>query len=107
MYVYGISYGDIISACMKDNNFFFDGVTKREGHSTYRIFVNSYTKEITEDLKEFERVGCGYEGDGKRLFAIDVPPNVDVIKVRSLLLDGEKKGKWEWEIGYVTDKVGQ
>lgn len=104
LHVYAISYNDIVSVSTKENNFFFESVVKRGGHSTLRVFFKISKPDldfIKEQLRPFLNLGCSYEGDGKKLYAIDVPPEVDIRKVKSLLEEGENIGKWEYEEGYV------
>jgi hypothetical protein len=82
---------------VKEENLFFKSVVKRGGHSTLRVFfkISDPNPEfIKEQMQAFLDIGCAYEGNGKRLYAIDVPPPTDVEKVISLLKQGENIGKW-------------
>lgn len=104
LYVYGVSYNDIVAVTVKEENLFFESVVKRGGYSTLRVFFKISDPNptfIKEQLQPFVDIGCGYEGNGKRLYAIDVPPQVDVAKVIEILKDGENIGKWEYEEGYI------
>lgn len=103
-HAYGVSYNDIVSVKVKENNLFFDSVVQRGGHSTFRVFFKISDPNpafIKEQLQPFLDIRCSYEGDGKRLYAIDVPPETDIEKVIQHLKAGENIGKWEYEEGYV------
>lgn len=98
-YVYGVSYGDVVSAKGKDGLLFTD-VAERGGHSTYRIFLSERMKNQKarkQLLKPLNSLGCTYEGTGGRLVTIDVPPQADIDKVYDLLEKGEAEKIWEFE----------
>lgn len=104
LYMYGVSYNDIVSVNVRENNLFFDSVVQRGGHSTFRVFFKISDPNpdfIKEQLQPFLDMGCSYEGDGKRLYAIDVPPEVNVEEIVQHLKVGENIRKWEYEEGYV------
>ncbi len=53
------------------------------------------SKTVLENLKE---MGCHYEGAHPGFYAIDVPPEVDLMKVREYLISTGQ----EWEHGDPT-----
>lgn len=104
LHAYGVSLGDTVSVVVKENNLYFDTVVQRGGHSTLRVFLKvseSVEDFVRQQLKPFGELNCAYEGDGKRLYTIDVPPSTDVEKVIQILREGENKKKWEYEEAYV------
>ena len=79
-------------------------VIRRGGHRTYRIIVarefDALAKAAFEQYwSPLERLGCSYEGTGAplNLFAVDVPPEVEVEQVESLLEDGHVDSTWDYE----------
>ena len=105
LYVYGLSYKDVVVARAFDKNqVLFESVAERGGHSTYRVVLEKLdTKaEFQTYWSPIEKIGCTYESsrDPENVFAIDVPPNVDADMVYSLLEEGENAGVWEFEEGY-------
>lgn len=107
-FAYGVSYNDTIQVTVREDNLFFESVVRRGGHSTFRVFLkisDLETKFIEKQFQPFVDLGCSYEGNGQRLFSIDVPPTVDLKKVVDLLEEGENISKWEYEEGYVSKRV--
>lgn len=104
-YAFGISYCDAFKVKETDGELVYDFVIARAGHSTYRIRIpagkeHQYFLEHWDPLAE---LGCSYEGSSankKRLYAIDMPPNVDVSKAYNIMEDNERQGIWEFEEGH-------
>ena len=105
-FTYGISHNDIVSAKLNEENLlFFQKIIKRGGHSTLRLFFKS---KLSEQEKQFEmdklnKRGAVVERATESLFAIDVPLNANLHSVKSLLQEGERRGIWEYEEGYIYD----
>lgn len=98
-YAMGISHDDVVRASLVDDRLFLEGVQCRGGHSTYR-FITMHG--ITEDQwlpywHALEDIGCTYERGSSRLFAVDIPPDVDIYKAYALLDAGEKAGVWGFQ----------
>ncbi|PYV32402.1 MAG: hypothetical protein DMG22_13400, partial [Acidobacteria bacterium] len=99
LYAEGFSYGDVVEARPVEGGFIVQRVARRGGHSTY-VFLLS--KEAAEShgwpkfWQPLEELGCRYESRG-RLYAVDVPPEVDVHKAYQLLEAGEKAGVWGFQ----------
>jgi Domain of unknown function (DUF4265) len=78
-------------------------VIKHEGHSTFRLIF----KEELTIFKQFEAItplhelGCHFDKALYNMFAINVPPQTDLAQVVKLLKQGEEKGIWEYEEGYI------
>ncbi|WP_275761254.1 DUF4265 domain-containing protein [Ralstonia pseudosolanacearum] len=100
----GLSYGDVISIKVESDGIFFNSVVSSGGHSTYRLILNESIDDAIfkgrwNDLAE---LGCTYESfllGVACMYAIDVPPSVDVIKVYSLLEAGENDEIWDFDEG--------
>lgn len=101
-HAFGVSLGDKITATEDSDGLIFDSIISRGGHSTYRVRLPSGAshQHFLEHWAAMEELGCSYEGsslDNRRLYAIDIPPGVDVASIYRLLEDGEANGAWEFE----------
>ncbi|MBV9301225.1 MAG: DUF4265 domain-containing protein [Acidobacteriaceae bacterium] len=101
-YAMGVSNEDIVRADLKNDNLFLQRVDTRGGHSTYRFFT---MEGISDEQwipywEPLEKLGCTYERGTARLFAVDVPPQVDIYKAYELLDLGEKAGVWGFQEGH-------
>lgn len=111
-YAYGVSFGDTIEATKEDGELVFSQVVVRGGHSTYRIkLAAGHDHEFfLNHWSELEKMGCTYEGSSasaERLYAVDIPPGVDVRAVYRLLEQGEESGIWEFEEAHYCEPGGQ
>lgn len=106
-YVYGIALGDIVKVTGGNGNYSFDHVVTRSGHSTYRVFVEeSAERAIVEAMiLGLVKLGCEIERADDYFIAIDVPPDVDVFAVYTLLEDGEDAQVWDFEEGFCGHPV--
>ncbi|MHA6823919.1 DUF4265 domain-containing protein [Ralstonia pseudosolanacearum] len=100
----GLSYGDVISINVESDGIFFNSVVSSGGHSTYRLILNESIDDATFKGRwsDFAELGCTYESfllGVAYMYAIDVPPSVDVIKVYSLLEAGEQNEIWDFDEG--------
>jgi hypothetical protein len=79
-------------------------IVERGGHSTYRIFVERPNAKASNLFKKLNAMGCDREradfssGD---LFALDIPPEVDIDDVYEILEEGLRDGCWDFEEGFV------
>lgn len=104
-HVYGVSYKDVVSALLdNDDQLISTGVVRRGGHSTYRVKLpigkgDGYFLEFWPRLGQ---MGCTYEvaAGRRRLYAIDIPPGISVHAVYSILESLEAAGVWEFEEGH-------
>lgn len=105
-YAFGISCGDVVRTTGEDRGVLdFAGVSERGGHSTYRVRMRAGDghEQFIKRWREFEILGCTYEGSGvneRRLYSIDMPPFVPVQEAYSLLEKGEEDGVWDFEEGH-------
>ena len=78
--------------------------SKGGGHSTYRVFVENENAKASKTLDMIKAMGCDWEKaeiNGGELYAIDIPPEVDIYKVYEILERGQREGDWLFEEGYV------
>lgn len=103
---YGVSYKDIVSAEKREGDLIFTGVIKRGGHSTFRVRLPTGAEHniFIENWDELKDLGCTFEGcagNSRRLYSIDVPPDISTRKVFQILTDMENKGIWEFEEAHI------
>jgi len=106
----GISFKDVVSIKIEPEMIRFDSVICKSGHSTYRILIDDATVDRMFKTRwgEIATLGCTYESfvtDAIRLYAVDIPPSIDVHKVYALLAAGEKDGVWDFEEGNFVSKI--
>lgn len=106
-YAKGVSYGDVVSARDENGRLVVSGVSARGGHSTYRVFL-AEGKDLkrSDEWPKLEALGCTYERATERLVAIDVPSEVDVFAVYSVLEAGKANGVWDFEEGHCGHPIG-
>ncbi len=91
------SLNDIVSVENREGELFVNGLVTESGHSTVRIIFNQamYVEETREYLKN---LGCDSEiSNIPLLIAVDIPPSVSYIQIKSYLEEGEKLSKWSYE----------
>lgn len=101
-YAYDVSYLDEVKVEFIDGRNVFQSVSKRGGHSTYRVklAIGRTHQDFAASFESLKDIGCTFEGAGvqkRRLYAIDLSPSVDVMEVYRILEDGEDRGLWEFE----------
>jgi hypothetical protein len=99
-----ISLRDKISVVFSQNSVILDSIVERGGHSTYRIFFQDPNGQKSKMLDAIKALGCDWEKtnfNGGELYALDIPPNVDIYEVYAILEKGQKEGFWLFEEGYV------
>lgn len=104
-HVYGVSFQDVVAAERIDDRWLFSAVVTRGGHSTYRIRLVGTEQEeaFSSRWLALGALGCTYEEGGhpgRRLYAVDMPPTVDVHAAYALLEHGESEGAWTFEEGH-------
>jgi hypothetical protein len=104
----GVSYLDIVRAIETDGNLVFDAVLLAGGHSTYRLLLDWPSPTFEAAWARLDRHGCTYEsGDlwGRKVFAVDVPPDADIEAVYWELEIGDVQGFWDFEEGHCGHKI--
>ncbi len=96
-YAYNVSWKDVIEALPgPDGMLEFKKVVEKSGHKTVRVIFdppinqNEQSKSILDGMVE---MGCSYEGANPTYIAVDIPPEVDLLKVREYLI----KVNVQWE----------
>ena len=93
-YQYRVSWKDVVTAQPDSGGqLCFAGVVEKSGHRTIRVLFEQPTGENNLILDGLVELGCTYEGAYSKLFAIDIPPAVDLEKVRHCLI--ANKAQWE------------
>jgi hypothetical protein len=92
-YAYGVSWRDVILTEPQPGAFpLFAGVIEKSGHRTVRVIVAD--SDALDHLKSgILGLGCTFEGAWHKLICIDVPPEVELERVRQYLI----AGGFEWE----------
>lgn len=90
-YAYGVSWQDIVYAPMDESEgrAVFQHLVSKSGHRTVRIVFDDAVSPGTasyETLQKLVAAGCRYEGAWGTLFSVDIPPDVAMDDVRSLLI---------------------
>jgi hypothetical protein len=91
-YVNNVSKGDLVSVASIDGEIFAAAVVARGGHSTLRVFVDEPRRQKAI-AKALTKLGASCSiTDGLSLFAVDIAPEIDFLKIDSYLegcADGE------------------
>jgi len=97
-YAFGVSWKDVVDVEeMPDATLQFKRVVKQSGHSTIRV-VTLKKGELEPIKRKLEELGCSWEGgDVPSLISVDIPPHIDLERVRSLLQEGSNKGHFDYE----------
>jgi hypothetical protein len=101
-----LSYGDKISLEYREREkqVMFDAIVERGGHSTCQIYVAKENPDASAMLERMKLIGCGWEG-GKhgsdKIYALDIPPEVDFDNVLDLLKEGQDEGHWLFQTGCI------
>lgn len=100
-YAFGVSLGDAVRAIEGDGVHVFTEVSRRGGHSTYRLLINESRRDDLEKFWEpLQALGCTYEEGPKPLLAVDVPPEANIFDVYDRLEQGERAEVWSFEEGH-------
>ena len=89
-----LNWGDWVRAVAPDETKkpVFMAVVKRGGHRTVRIFVEKELEQKTEILSEIERLDASYENMNDTVYAVDCPPEMDLVPLVKYLEDLENSG---------------
>jgi hypothetical protein len=93
-YHYGVSWKDVVTAePAADGLLCFAQVLEKSGHRTVRVLFEDPTESKNPILSGLLNLGCTFEGAHSKLFAIDIPPNVELATVRAFLIEND--AQWE------------
>lgn len=86
-FIEGLANDDIFSASpdpVNEHIFEFE-ILKESGHSVISL-LNNIDLDLNAFFGELISIGCTYEGLKQyNLFAIDAPPNIDIVKLNHLI----------------------
>lgn len=96
-YSHEVSLGDVIEVETVADEYFYSGTRQKSGNSLVRVIV--FDGRDSSDLRcELKKLGCATEqSDLKSLVAVNIPPTVDMNKVRAILDEGCGNGWWDYE----------
>lgn len=95
---YDVSWDDEVRAIRVRGELVFVDVAARGGHSTYWLEVPPEQKAAFPRFwARLKALGCGYEGDGRGLYAVDVPPSASIHEVLTILEEGHAADVWRFE----------
>ena len=104
-YAVGLNYGDVVALRDADSDLpKVDRILRYGGHTTFRYILDSNLDDehhaMYDHLREMLRkLGCTFENASETLYAIDLGPEVDCIRVFQLLELGSKWHVWDFEGG--------
>ncbi len=92
-YVYGVSVGDTVEAKEEDGLLRFVRVKESSGNRTIRVFTKEGEDSTNQFFKKVGKLGCRYDGFNARMFAVIVPPEVEMKTLTEFL----RKSDLDWE----------
>jgi hypothetical protein len=99
-----VSLGDKLCLDFKTGVPTIDAIVERGGHSTYQILIEKPKPEGSHLLEALKAMGCDWEwtkyNDGK-LYALDVPPEVDLDDIFPILTKAARDENWYIEEGFI------
>jgi hypothetical protein len=104
-YANNVSLGDKVCIDFNSGIPTVCAIVERGGHSTYRIFVKKPNAKASNLFKKLKAMGCDRERaqlSGGDLFALDIPPEVDIDDVHEILDEGLRDECWYVEEGFVA-----
>ena len=100
-YAYGLNYGDVVRATEDAPNLKPEirEVARPSGHQTIRVFFETGVAEGTMMalLATLKPLAVSFERATERFFALDLEPHVDLMTIRGVLDDWERKGAASYE----------
>ena len=97
-YAYGVSWEDTVFAPIdpQDGLPAFHSIVKKSGNRTVRVIFDppvSSGNASDHVLQGLLALGCSYEGANPGYISVNVPSDVDLLQVRSYLVD--RDAQWE------------
>ncbi len=96
-FISNIALGDIVSVEIDEDELYFEELIEGSGNST--IHLVGFNNVSQQDIgSKFEKLGCEWEGNDLRSYiSINIPKKNDYSKVKELLEQGVKDGKWDYK----------
>lgn len=102
-FFYGLSYDDIFEAKLSaeyedDPRPYFTRVIEKSGHRTVRIFLKNSIQDSDEARQLLDRLkalNCGYEGNGRTFFAVNIQPHYAFEAAMNLIENSTEVEMWE------------
>jgi hypothetical protein len=89
--------GDVVTAYEEMGELMFIATIKSSGSSLLRL-VYAEGSDVGQIRSDLERLGCSTEWDKRdRLISVDVPPEVELSRVRDFLESGLERGISDYE----------
>jgi|SRR6185312_13144220 len=97
-FAYGVSWEDVVHAPFdpEEGRPIFQRVVSKSGNRTIRIVLDPPVEvgyESDRVLQGLVAIGCSYEGASRSYVSINIPPEVELKKVRRYLI--VQKAEWE------------
>ena len=113
-YTNKISISDIVLGVREsDDNYEFESIIRRGGHSSYQLVVDGVSEECIMFLNKLTNLGCRFESKKKCtgclevIISVDVPPEADQAQVYDVLSDGEWSNVWFLNEGHLSQKMAE
>lgn len=105
-YAMDVSPEDRISTEIVDGKHEYRSTVSRSRNSVFRVYVYDESK-IQTARDRFRRLGVESERGAGKLFAIEIPGNIDIGPVLDLLMQGQDSGEWDIEEGALRHTVDE
>jgi len=103
-YVKGISSGDVISAKDDGEKLIFENLVRPSLNSVIRVYVSD-SEDVQTARDNFRALGCESElSHVPKLFAVEIPGDVNFDPVANLLAEGDEGGRWKYEEGVLRHR---
>jgi hypothetical protein len=104
-YAHGVASEDVVRTELQHGSNIFREVVQASANSVFRIYVNDKS-DVPTARAAFKDLGCESElSDIPRLFAFEIPSEVDFAPVANLLIDGLDTERWEYEEACLRHKA--
>jgi hypothetical protein len=103
-YVKGISSGDVVLAKDDGEQLVFEELVHPSSNSVIRVYVSD-SEDVQAARDGFRALGCQSElSHVPKLFAVEIPAEIDFDPVGNLLAEGDETGRWHYEEGVLRHK---
>jgi hypothetical protein len=103
-YAMDVSPGDRVATVFIDNRHEYRNTVFRSGNSVFRVYVYDESK-IPLARNRFRELGIESELANGKMFAIEIPANVEIGPILDILMDGQDQEEWDIEEGALRHSV--